>query len=72
MVKHRIVVRAREEQDEAPGYAGALTEARLAADLAVDVEQVRMALVERQCVSGSSRKRGRWMEDPGVLPEVSD
>jgi hypothetical protein len=72
VVKHRIVVRAREDQDEAPDHAGALTDARLAAELAVDVEQVRMALVElsahldlRASAEGGWEIRESW-------PEVSD
>jgi len=67
VVKHRIVVRAREGQDEAPGHAGALTDARLAAELAVDVEQIRTALIELSAYPPS----GGW-EIRGVLPEVSD
>lgn len=71
-LKHRIVVRAREEQDEASGAGGALTDARLAAELAVDVGQVRTALVELGAYLDLRASADGGWEIRGVLPEVSD
>ena len=71
-LKHRIVVRAREEQGEVAGHGGTLTDARLAAELAVGVQQVRGALVELDAYLNLSASADGGWEIRGVTPEVSD